>query len=127
MPRKANSLYPKGLNMVPGGEGCLRYLGRLGFCPKTIEERDNIIERISSVESLGGRPNPLCAARWASDQEYINAVICGRADRFTVDQVRIARLHSSFGKSDEEIAALLEAPIERVSKVISGRRYGRVI
>lgn len=121
------SLYPRGLNAIPGGLAGWRYLGSiLGKMPYSVEERDAMVARVLLMDNINGRPNPLCAARWASDQEYINSVICGREDRFSLDQVRLARLYQSFGKTDKEISDFLYAPIHRVSYLLSGKTYSRV-
>ncbi|MGE4340239.1 MAG: hypothetical protein AB7E55_30445 [Pigmentiphaga sp.] len=121
------SLYPKGLNMIPGGFAGLRYLSSLGIAARSAAERDAEIERIANRESIDGRPNPLCAARWASDQDFINRVICGHSGRLSVEQVRIIRLHAEFGRKVEHIAAEIGSTSKKVRDVAAGRRYGRVI
>jgi hypothetical protein len=122
------TLYPLGLNMIPGGYAGIRYLSKL--CKTNINtpsERDTEIERISNISSLLGKPNPLCAARWASDQDFVNRVICGHSGRLTPEQIRTIRLHTSFGTRIEEIAAVINVSnINRVKKVINNKTYGRV-
>lgn len=121
------SLYPLGLNMIPGGNTGIKYLHNLGYTVKTILERDEAIENISTKNDLSGRPNPLCAARWQSDQNFIERVICGHSGRLTVEQVQSIRLMASFGKSTEQIASILKAKNTRqVAGVIKQRTYSRI-
>lgn len=121
------SLYPIGLNMIPGGFAGLKYLHKLGISAKSAAERDAAIESVASRENIDGKPNPLCAARWASDQDYINRVICGHSGRLTVDQVRSIRLLSQFDKSANEISLITGANLKQVLSVSAGKYYGKVI
>lgn len=122
------SLYPLGLNMIPGGYAGLRYLSKLGAAkPKSAEDRDATLEAVAQRETAAGRPNPLCAARWVSDQEFVNRVICGHSGRLTVQQVRTIKLWHSFDKSPEQIAALLQVDPEKAKSVVAGKTYGRVV
>lgn len=120
------SLYPKGLNMIPGGFAGLRYLSTLGIMARSAAERDAEIERIANRESIDGKPNPLCAARWACDQDFVNRVICGHSGRLDVEQVRQIRLFVAFGKPIDVVAELVDAPVSKVKSVATGKRYGRV-
>lgn len=124
---EAASLYPKGLNMIPGGFAGLRYLARFGVHAATAADRDAQIERIAGLSSIDGHPNPLCAARWAGDQDFVNRVICGHSGRLTVDQVRQIRLLSSFCKRAKEVSSLTGVPQHKVTSVIDGLTYGRVM
>ena len=121
------SLYPLGLNMIPGGKAGFEYLGKLGVKAKNSEERDLSVEELSSRESLSGRPNPLCAARWETDPDYAERVICGHSGRLTAEQVRLVRLGVSCGMSPPEIASDINASsVQQVRNIISGKTYGRV-
>lgn len=122
----AFSLYPVGLNMIPGGFAGLRYLSTLGFQAKSISERDTAIERVANRENIDGKPNPLCAARWSSDQDYVNRVICGHSGRLTLEEVRQIRLLVSFGKSVDDVSSRTGAPLLKVKQVAAGKTYGRV-
>ncbi len=44
------SLYPKGLNMIPGGYAGYRYLGSLGHKPKSTDDRDEILEKLMATK-----------------------------------------------------------------------------
>jgi hypothetical protein len=123
-----HTLYPEGLNMIPGGMAGLAYLAKMGFAAKTAEDREASLRRLLETERLeGGQPNPLCAARWASDQEFVNSVICRPAGRLSLQQVRDIRIGASFGKPLSIIATEIGDRTDRVRRVVSGRRYGRVL
>lgn len=119
-------LYPRGLNMIPGGLAGLRYLHKLGIEARSAKERDEALESLSSKDRISGYANPLCAARWSTDQIYINRVICGHSGRLTVEQVRMIRIMDGAGKSAEQIAAhILDTP-RRVRRVLKDKVYARV-
>lgn len=120
------SLYPLGLNMIPGGLAGLRYLSKLGIRVRSPEERDSAIQQLILRPTLEGKPNPLCAARWESDPDYAERVICGHSGRLTGEQVRQIRLLTNFGKSAAEIAEIAGARKRQILNVISGRRYSRI-
>ncbi len=121
------SLYPLGLNMIPGGNAGIKYLHKLGIIARNANDRDKAVEDLSARDTLAGQPNPLCAARWASDADFVERVICGHSGRLTADQVRTIRLHSSFGLGASKIKDLVGARNERqVLGVISERYYSRI-
>lgn len=119
-------LHPYGYNMIPGGYAGIRYLSTIGVRVSKAVDRDKAIEEMSSRESLDGKHNPLCAARWLSDQQYVNSVICGRQDRLTVDQVRSIRMLIAAGKTTTAVAAIVGDKAQRVSAVAAGKIYSRV-
>lgn len=120
------TLYPKGLNMIPGGHAGIRYLHKLGVLARNAQERDEQLELLASRESIEGKPNPLCAARWAADQDFVNRVICGHSGRLTVGQVRQIRLLASFGRPHSDVATTTGASTRQVKQVIDGKVYGRI-
>lgn len=121
------SLYPLGLNMIPGGAAGLKYLQKMGFNFRNEVERDSIIEQIIKKDVHNGRPNPLCAARWASDQNFVERVICGHSGRLTAEQVRTVRLLASFDKGKEEISQLISAKnVRQVSRLLGSKTYNRI-
>lgn len=120
-------LYPLGLNMIPGGKAGFAYLGKLGLQARTSEERDSTVEKLSARETLEGRPNPLCAARWESDSDFVERVICGHSGRLSVEQVQIIRVGASLGKSIESLALESSARnLRQVKNVLSGKTYHRI-
>ena len=120
-------LYPLGLNMIPGGKAGFAYLGQLGMKARNAEERDALVEAISARSSIEGRPNPLCAARWATDSDFAERVICGHSGRLTVEQVKAIHMHSSSNHSIARIMSNVGARNARqVKNVLEGKTYSRV-
>lgn len=121
------SLYPLGLNMIPGGKAGVKYLHKLGFSAKSASEKEEITEKLALRDNLEGKPNPLCAARWAADAEFVERVICGHSGRLTGEQVRIIRLFASFGKTKEQITTSIGALNKRqVAGVLNEKTYSRI-
>lgn len=129
-----HSLYPNvptGLNMIPGGYEGMRRLHALSMLAERSEpspdERVAIIEEhLRKTEPAPGRRNPLVAAMW-EDDEYAEAVICGRENRFSADQVRLIRFLGVEGWSLSQIAAEVEcSDLSRLNRVIMRRTYSRV-
>lgn len=120
-------LYPLGLNMIPGGKAGFAYLAKLGLEARTSESRDAIVERLSSRESIEGRPNPLCAARWEADSSFVERVMCGHSGRLTVHQIERIRIGASLGKSSEVLVHELGIRnIRQVRNVVHGKTYRRI-
>jgi hypothetical protein len=120
-------LYPLGLNMIPGGRAGFAYLGRLGHQARSAEERDAVVEQLATRESIEGRPNPLCAARWESDPDFVERVICGHSGRLTTEQVRQIRLGASLGQPAELLAKVLaDGNLRQVKGLLAGRTYARI-
>jgi hypothetical protein len=120
-------LYPLGLNMIPGGRAGFAYLGKLGRQAQTSEERDLAVEQLSTRETLEGRPNPLCAARWEADLNFVERVICGHSGRLSVEQIQLIRIGASLGKSIELLALESAARnLRQVKNVLSGKTYQRI-
>lgn len=120
------TLYPLGLNMIPGGYAGFKYLGSLGISVKTPLDRDQAIIHLSTKEMISGNANPLCAARWAADQDYVNRVICGHSGRLTVAQIRAIRRLSQFGISGIDISRIIGSSVKKVISVTNAKRYRRV-
>lgn len=120
------SLYPLGLNMIPGGRAGIRYLHNLGVAVGNAADRDAAVERLAGEPSRAGRPNPLCAARWESDPDFNARVICGHSGRLTVEQLRVIRTLARQGISAAEIADRTGDSKRRVAAVLAGKRYARV-
>lgn len=120
------ALYPNGLNMIPGGFAGIRYLASMGLQARNAEERDARLVDLIQLPSVNGSPNPLCAARWKSDQEYVNSVICGHSGRLTLDQVRNTRMLAASGYDTPKIAGIIGDSAERVRRVLDNKRYQRV-
>lgn len=124
------SLYPLGLNMVPGGNAGLAYLRRIGALGKnervTVDGRQDIINRFFERASRKGLPNPLAAANWLNS-DYAEKVICAGEDRLKPQQIRDARYFASFGRDADEIAAQIGARnADQVQRLLSGKTYSRI-
>lgn len=120
-------LYPLGLNMIPGGKAGFVYLAKLGLEARTSEDRDEIIESLSGRESIEGRPNPLCAARWEADSNFVERVICGHSGRLTVQQIEQVRIGARLGKSPALLVRELGfGSVRQVRNVFRGKTYRRI-
>jgi hypothetical protein len=122
------TLYPLGLNMIPGGKAGLKYLASLGVKRGTTETIAVDMADIMDRKTIEGRQNPLCSARWASDPDYAARVICGHSGRLTVDQVRMIRTLSAIGRTVEGISRVVGARThEQVKKLLKSETYSRVL
>lgn len=124
------SLYPRGLNMIPGGYAGLKYLHRIGAVGKnervSPDNTFSVINRFFDTASRKGKPNPLMSALWRDDS-YAEKIICGPENRLKPDQIRNARFLSSLGKSDMDIVAEIGARNTlQVRRVLDGTTYGRI-
>ena len=120
-------LYPLGLNMIPGGRAGFAYLAKIGMNARSAETRDSIVEQLAARESIDGRPNPLCAARWATDSAFVERVVCGHSGRLTVEQVHLIRIGASCGKPLCDLARESSARnIRQVRNVLAGKTYARI-
>jgi hypothetical protein len=126
------SLYPKGLNMIPGGHAGLRYLAKMNALRpgETGEERDRAISdamRGRPRGSTAGSPNSLIAEHW-TNPAYAAAVICNRDDRLSPDQIRMARILSGCDWSEQRIAQHVGARNEaQVKRLLAGNTYTRIV
>lgn len=126
-----DSLFPAGLNMIPGGYAGIRYLHELGALGRSetvsVDERSRVIERFFETSSRRGLPNPLAAARWCNPM-YAEKIICGPDNRLKPDQIRNARALSSMGKTADEIVLGVGARnVLQISRLLSGSTYGRIV
>jgi hypothetical protein len=122
------SLYPHGLNMIPGGFAGLAYLGKYGFKnigPKQWEARSRLLREFAAHCDRENRPNPLMAARWRDD-EYARSVIFGNPNNFTEAQVDEIRYMASLGHPVEMIAEQFRCDPRRIKFLIGGQTYSRV-
>ena len=126
------SLYPKGLNMIPGGYAGLRYLGRMNALRpgETGEQRDRAISDAMHGHPVGrkdGVSNSLIAEHW-TNPAYASAVICNRDDRLSPDQIRMARILAECEWSEERIASQIGARnLNQVKRLLAGATYTRIV
>lgn len=121
------TLYPKGLNMIPGGYAGLKVLHKMGVMkdnqPFNVDQRDNLL-----IEGLkrGGQANPLLAAHW-NDEDYATKVICGPEGRLQPPQIQEARTLGLLGRETSEITNIVGAKNERqIKSLLQGSTYSRI-
>jgi hypothetical protein len=121
-------IYPHGLNMIPGGRAGIQWIQKqTGMIIKNEKDRDRAIKHLLSQTRINGRPNPLCSARWASDQEFVKSVICGHSNRLSVEELMMIRWPAGLGHSAEEIGTQLGRPCDQVERAMTGKTYGRIL
>jgi hypothetical protein len=121
----AATLYPLGLNSIPGGFAGIKYLASKGFKANAQEingSRDKIVTRFLE----GRKDNPLFALRLQTDDELITRMICGNPNNFSEAEVRKIRAMDEIGWGHEAIATNLGASVRRVSNLLEGKTYSRV-
>jgi hypothetical protein len=86
----AGTLYPKGLNMIPGGYEGLRVLHKLGALQHDravdIDRREENLIKVMRQGEREGKANPLLASLWL-DEAYATKIICGTEGR--LNQIRL--------------------------------------
>lgn len=126
-----DSLYPLGLNMIPGGRSGLAYLRKIGAIGANervgVDDRQSIINRFFERATRKGLPNPLAAANWL-DAHYAERVICAGPDRLKAQQIRDARFFASMGRDAADIAQRVGARnVAQIERVLSGSTYSRIV
>lgn len=124
---ESRSLYPRGLNMIPGGFAGIRFLGKYGFRPskRDLENRHSLLRQFGDHCSAKGRPNPLQAALWRDDK-HASSVICNNPRNFDLAAVRDIRLMGEFGISFSQIASRYSTNTARIAGLLRGSTYSRV-
>lgn len=123
----ACSLYPIGLNMIPGGRAGLKYLSSLSLNLSSTERVAEAIAEEMDKPTLAGRPNPLCSARWESDPDYAARVICGHSGRLTVEQIQMIRAMHVAQREPDDIAARTGAKnAAQVKRLLKNETYSRI-
>jgi hypothetical protein len=126
----AGTLYPKGLNMIPGGYEGLRVLHKLGALERNkaldVDQREEHLIKIMRRGEKEGKANPLVAALWL-DEDYATKIICGRADRLKPNQIAQARYLGALGRDVPDIARTIGAKSEsQVERLLKGQTYSRI-
>jgi len=125
-----SSKHIHGLNMIPGGrEGVRRLHELVGSTTRDLDdtdEREDALDRYLKAHPSLGIPKPGVAEKW-NDPAYAEAVICGRDNRLTADQVREIRFLAASGVDSEAIRQQTGAiDTAQVKRVLEGRTYGRI-
>jgi hypothetical protein len=122
--------HPNGLNMIPGGREGIRVLHRLSGGRSDIsietEFREAVLDTHLSKHPQLGLPRPGVAAAW-NDPAYAEAVICGRENRLSADQVREIRYLAVMGWDLAQIKQRVDAlDDDQIRRVLAGRTYTRI-
>ncbi|NTV25430.1 MAG: hypothetical protein HGB01_04385 [Chlorobiaceae bacterium] len=124
-----HSLYPKGLNMIPGGFKGLSHLYKHRITDHPIvdlDERDRAIAEFVRQHPRKGMPNPFMTELWKDDEHYLK-VISSREKNLMPSQVLKIRELASAGYSITEITRDVGALNEvQVKNVLAERTYKRV-
>ena len=124
------SKHSLGLNMIPGGREGIRLLHQLSGKGQDelvdTDARERALVDYREKNPQAGVLKPGVAAAWA-DSAYAEAVICGRENRLSADQVRQIRYLAAIGSDLASIKATVGAIDEgQVRRVLAGRTYGRI-
>ena len=123
------TLYPKGLNMIPGGFAGFQFLHKLGFLKRSkgsLDERDKAASEYLLEKASGPRFAPWVKEKWADDQFY-EQVIFKRNNTLNRDQViSIRKYGNEWGFDPDLIANLVGANYRQVRDVLSSKYYSRV-
>lgn len=123
------TLYPKGLNMIPGGFAGFSFLHKLGLLSRSqvsVDERDKAVSKYLLDNATGIRMAPWVKEKWADDQFY-EQVIFKRSNTLNRDQVlSIRKYGNEWGFEPDLIANLVGANDRQVRDVLSCKYYSRV-
>lgn len=116
--------------MIPGGREGIRFLHQLVGTRENsfidTDDREATFVKFRAKHPHAGVLNPGVAAAW-DDPVYAEAVICGRENRLSADQVRRIRYLAAVGHSLESIKTALGAVNDgQIKRVLAGRAYSRI-
>ena len=122
---EGSTLYPRGLNSIPGGYAGMRYLAERNF--KT-NARRLIEDRAGELTKFFKRnpSNPLLSLRMQSDDELISRIICKNPRNFNRSEVRHIRAMAELGYTEEEIAEEVKVSQQRIHNLLTEKTYSRV-
>ena len=125
-----SSKHPTGLNMIPGGREGIRSLHKLLGQTQNLfvetESREIALDNYLKCHPQLGMPKPGVAEAW-NDPTYAEAVICGRENRLTADQVREVRYLAATGVATEQIVLKVGALDDaQICRLLAGRTYTRI-
>ena len=124
------TLYPKGLNMIPGGFSGIKFLHQLGYLNRSdrvsVDDRDQASAKYLLNSENGPRIAPWVKEKW-SDDEFYEKVILKRSNTLNREQILAIRKYGNeWGFDAEIIANLVEANTRQVRDVLRGKYYSRV-
>jgi hypothetical protein len=144
--RSLHSLFPNGLNMIPGGYAGLKFVrhfaARTGYALRGELTADGVESVLADVQrhSLNRHFNTTDAKRvneeiarlWAEDVNYRISVMTGRHNRFSFGQIQAARIWHASGWSQEKILENLrrldskEINEDQVERLLQGKTYASI-
>jgi hypothetical protein len=144
--RSLHSLYPNGLNMIPGGYAGLKFVhnfsSRTGYKLKTDITADNLETVLADVQrhtlnahlnsGISNRINGAIARLWAVDIYFrINATTKQR-NRFSFEQIQAARIWYASGWPKEKILENLrkidtkKVGMDQLEQLLAGKTYALI-
>ncbi|MET0123187.1 MAG: hypothetical protein ABW124_19270 [Candidatus Thiodiazotropha sp. 6PLUC9] len=124
-----STLYPKGLNKIPGGFAGTKFLHKMGYLNKdraTVDDRDYAAAKYLKDHPVEKRTAPWVQVNWEND-EFYEGVIFKRNNTLNKEQVLAIRKYGNeWGFDTEIIANLVGANVRQVRDVLSGKYYSRV-
>jgi hypothetical protein len=118
------SLYPLGLNMIPGGKAGLAWLAKNGVFVKRKNEDKPWVAVKSLFERSQG--NPLLALRLQTDDDLYTRIVCNNPNNFSATEVARIRLMDNLGWSHKQIALSLNCRETRIRDLLERKTYVRV-
>ena len=144
--RSLHSLFPNGLNMIPGGYAGLKcvheYASRTGFALKNPITADTIESVLVDVQrhTLNRhfqttdiqRVNAEIARLWAEDIDFRIKATTGQRNRFSFRQIQAARIWHACGWVKEKILGYLkrldsrEIGMNQLERLLRGKTYASI-
>ena len=141
--RSLHSLYPNGLNMIPGGYAGLKcvheYAKRTGYCAAGEVTADNIESVLVEVQrhqlnrhfnsNEAEKVNAEIARLWAEDMNFRIDAMTGQQNRFSFRQIQAARIWHACGWAKEKILEHLkrldskEIGMDQLHRLLRGETY----
>ena len=119
------TLFPRGLNAIPGGKAGLRYLAERNF-HTTAKEINRCRSKVLAEFFERNPNNPILALRLQSDDELISRIICNNPRNFEINEVRHIRAMAELGYTEEEIAEEVKVSQQRIHNLLTEKTYSRV-
>lgn len=121
------SLWPLGLNMIPGGKAGLAFLAKNGIRRKATDKgRDwRAVERL-----LNKKGGPLKTFQGNYSLDSLKRIICNNPNNFSEEEVKRIRTMAAIGWDYQDIARSMGIDVcswDRVANVIKGKTYKVVL
>ena len=144
--RSLHSLYPNGLNMIPGGYAGLKcvheYAKRTGYNmvgeltadnleSVLVEVQRHTLNRHFNSDELE-RANAEIARLWAEDIQFRIKATTGQQNRFSFRQIQAARIWHACGWAEEKILEYLkrldskEIGMDQLQRLLRGETYASI-